>query len=552
MNDNSNFQVNHKSAKEVDSNVKSLVDQISNLKTAISAMKKQTQDAFEFDLKAKNIKTWINENLCQVANINKVGDLKKQKEAILTHKVGLKDHLATIDDVQKLAMALSLLTSIDQEKVKSTITHILESWQDLNDQILKEDSRISKEFADLKLKEEEALKAKENAAIEQREKDRVKQKADDESWIEFDGLCAKTLKWLDEKKAYLRSDQLQCDLYSVASVQKKMEEFLLEVSSNSSIITKTTDKAESLVKDGHPNVIDIKTKSAEVAFAWTNLQGLMKAKRDQVTKEARLEAEAKLKAEAESADSENKRVGVERMNQEKIDELNEKRKLDEEKKFAELEEIKAKREAEAQLFASENERKLKLIEERRREQKKLEDDRKMKQLDEQQSYLTKQQERRKSELQRYEEEKKREKEKREEEKRRMKEKLEEEKQKLKEMEEKRKQSEKQKEEMAEQVRLQKMEEQRKAEETKKEELRRLTELKLLEEKRMAAERKRKEEEMAEKKRREEEWQKQDDEKKKKNDELRRQKEMGELKRARSNEKSSRGKRKATRRRKKDC
>merc|ERR1712209_5910 len=95
--------------------------------------------------------------------------------------------------------------------------------------------------------------------IKQRKK-RLKQRSEQESLFEFDDLCQKASSWVNENKMYLRSDHLQCDLYSISSVQKKLEEFILKVSSNSSVIKQATDKGELLIKDGHSNESYIKQK----------------------------------------------------------------------------------------------------------------------------------------------------------------------------------------------------------------------------------------------------------------------------------------------------
>merc|ERR1712203_247858 len=145
-------------------------------------------------------------------------------------------------------------------------------------------------------------KARQIVTLEMKEKERLKQRSEQESLFEFDDLCQKASSWVNENKMYLRSDHLQCDLCSISSVQKKLEEFIFNVSSNSSVIKQATDKGELLIKDGHSNEDYIKQKSGEITDSWSTLQAMMKAKRDQVTKESRLEEEASMKAEEEARD----------------------------------------------------------------------------------------------------------------------------------------------------------------------------------------------------------------------------------------------------------
>merc|ERR1712029_920483 len=367
------IQVKHDALKELEESVKALTEKKSRLITALSSMKNQKLDAFgkqqKFDLMTKDIKAWIQDSLQGVKGLQSLTDLKEQKQELIQHKIKLRDHLSNIDEIQELAQGVKS----NQEAVKDTITDILQSWQLLNDQTAKEEARISQKLLEARKKEEEAAKAQQEAALEAREKERMKQKEEEDSLADYVNLCDRALRWINEKKSYLRSDTLQCDLYSVVSVQKKLGEFLLEVSSNSDIIKTVTVKGELLVNNGHSKVVDIKTKSSEVSFNWQNLQSMMKAKQEQVTKEARLEEEAKEKAHAEATDYDRKKSMTEKLSAEKMEELSERRKRDEEEKQAKLEENKAKREAEQLQLAAENEKKMKLVEEKRNQQKKLED-----------------------------------------------------------------------------------------------------------------------------------------------------------------------------------
>merc|ERR1712073_160014 len=90
-----------------------------------------------------------------------MGELKKQKELLHTLKIELRDHLSNIDEIQKMAVVVSSISSMNKKEVKNCITDILQSWQVLNDQTKREDSRIMQEMdqAKKKVAEEQQLKS---------------------------------------------------------------------------------------------------------------------------------------------------------------------------------------------------------------------------------------------------------------------------------------------------------------------------------------------------------------------------------------------------------
>jgi len=90
--------------------------------------------------------------------------------------------------------------------------------------------------------------------------------------VKFVRDCDEFIFWINDKEAFVNSQETGIDLEHVQVLQKKYEEFQKDLSNHEDQMIELNRRADELVVDAHPDVTQIRTKQKEVNDAWNRLR----------------------------------------------------------------------------------------------------------------------------------------------------------------------------------------------------------------------------------------------------------------------------------------
>ena len=90
--------------------------------------------------------------------------------------------------------------------------------------------------------------------------------------VKFVRDCDEFIFWINDKEAFVNSEETGHDLEHVQVLQKKYEEFHKDLTNHEDQLLELNRRADELVDSAHPDVTQIRTKQKEVNDAWNRLR----------------------------------------------------------------------------------------------------------------------------------------------------------------------------------------------------------------------------------------------------------------------------------------
>ncbi|XP_050699362.1 spectrin alpha chain-like isoform X2 [Eriocheir sinensis] len=92
--------------------------------------------------------------------------------------------------------------------------------------------------------------------------------------VQFQRQCDEVMYWINDKEAYVTSEEFGVDLEHVEVLQRKFDEFQKDMAAQEYRVTEVNALAEKLVSEGHPEVEVITKRKNELNEAWQRLRQL--------------------------------------------------------------------------------------------------------------------------------------------------------------------------------------------------------------------------------------------------------------------------------------
>lgn len=92
--------------------------------------------------------------------------------------------------------------------------------------------------------------------------------------LQFQHQCDEVMSWINDKEAFVSTDELGRDLEHVELLQRKFDEFKKDMAGQESRIQDVFVQAEKLISEDHPDRVIIVTRRNEVESAWEKLKQL--------------------------------------------------------------------------------------------------------------------------------------------------------------------------------------------------------------------------------------------------------------------------------------
>ncbi|BFZ06026.1 hypothetical protein BsWGS_09066 [Bradybaena similaris] len=100
--------------------------------------------------------------------------------------------------------------------------------------------------------------------------------------VQFMRECREVMFWINDKEAFVTSEEFGTDLEHVEVLQKKFEEFQKDLLNHEDKVAEVNSLAEQLIADGHPEEGTITQKQQEVNEAWQRLRQLALIRQDRL------------------------------------------------------------------------------------------------------------------------------------------------------------------------------------------------------------------------------------------------------------------------------
>lgn len=100
--------------------------------------------------------------------------------------------------------------------------------------------------------------------------------------VQYIRQCDEVMFWINDKEAFVTSEELGHDLEHVEVLQRMFEEFQKDMASQEYRIIDVSETADKLIQDQHPEVDTIIKKKVEVLEAWARLKSLAVGKQDKL------------------------------------------------------------------------------------------------------------------------------------------------------------------------------------------------------------------------------------------------------------------------------
>lgn len=92
--------------------------------------------------------------------------------------------------------------------------------------------------------------------------------------VQFLRQCDEVMFWINDKEAFVSSDEFGSDLEHVEVLQRKFDEFQKDMAAQEFRVTEVLDLADRLVKEGHPEEETINRRKEELKESWQKLRML--------------------------------------------------------------------------------------------------------------------------------------------------------------------------------------------------------------------------------------------------------------------------------------
>lgn len=92
--------------------------------------------------------------------------------------------------------------------------------------------------------------------------------------VQFLRQCDEVMFWINDKEAFVSSDEFGSDLEHVEVLQRKFDEFQKDMAAQEFRVTEVLDLADRLVKEGHPEEETINRRKEELKESWQKLRAL--------------------------------------------------------------------------------------------------------------------------------------------------------------------------------------------------------------------------------------------------------------------------------------
>ena len=92
--------------------------------------------------------------------------------------------------------------------------------------------------------------------------------------VQFQRQCDEVMYWINDKEAYVTSEEFGVDLEHVEVLQRKFDEFQKDMAAQEYRVTEVNALAEKLVTEGHPEVEVITKRKKELNESWQRLRQL--------------------------------------------------------------------------------------------------------------------------------------------------------------------------------------------------------------------------------------------------------------------------------------
>uniref|UniRef100_A0AC34F2Y3 SH3 domain-containing protein n=1 Tax=Panagrolaimus sp. ES5 TaxID=591445 RepID=A0AC34F2Y3_9BILA len=201
-----------------------------------------------FKRDADELEIWILEKL-QTASEESYRDPTNLQSKIQKHEAFVTEvqaHANTITKLDKTGNDMIQQNHFEKETIRKRLEHLHELWD-----------KLFFKLNDKGIKLQQALKL-----------------------LTFNRQCDELLYWIRDKEAFVTSDDFGTDLEHVEVMQRKFDDFLKEVESNTYRYTDVNTAANKLVDEGHPDHDAINNKREEVNNAWHRLSTLTTTRRE--------------------------------------------------------------------------------------------------------------------------------------------------------------------------------------------------------------------------------------------------------------------------------
>ncbi|XP_062606729.1 spectrin alpha chain-like isoform X6 [Saccostrea cucullata] len=92
--------------------------------------------------------------------------------------------------------------------------------------------------------------------------------------VQFMRECDEVMFWINDKEAFVTSEEFGQDLEHVEVLQKKFDEFQKDLQNHEDRVTEVNTLAEQLIEDEHPEEATIRQRQSDVNEAWERLKNL--------------------------------------------------------------------------------------------------------------------------------------------------------------------------------------------------------------------------------------------------------------------------------------
>ncbi|XP_071033294.1 spectrin alpha chain [Parasteatoda tepidariorum] len=100
--------------------------------------------------------------------------------------------------------------------------------------------------------------------------------------VQFLRQCDEVMFWINDKEAFVTTDEFGQDLEHVEVLQRKFDEFQKDMASQEFRVQEVNEQAEKLVNEGHPEGETINKRKEEVNDAWQRLKALTLLKQEKL------------------------------------------------------------------------------------------------------------------------------------------------------------------------------------------------------------------------------------------------------------------------------
>ncbi len=100
--------------------------------------------------------------------------------------------------------------------------------------------------------------------------------------VQFLRQCDEVMFWINDKEAFVTTDEIGQDLEHVEVLQRKFDEFQKDMASQEFRIVEVNQDADQLVNSGHPESDTVLKRKEDLNDAWHRLKSLTLLRQDKL------------------------------------------------------------------------------------------------------------------------------------------------------------------------------------------------------------------------------------------------------------------------------